>query len=142
VSEPIRIEPTRIEPPADEVSEPFWEATRDGRLLVQWCLDCDGPVFFPRAVCPRCLGTALEWRPSHGTGTVYAATVEHRPQNPMMADRAPYVVALVDVDDGWRMLTGVVGCDPDEVVVGMRVTVTWEALSDGRRLPLFTPIVD
>ena len=135
-------EPTRIEPPADEVSEPFWEATRDGRLLVQWCLDCDGPVFFPRAVCPRCLGTALEWRPSHGTGTVYAGTVEHRPQNPMMADRAPYVVALVDVDDGWRMLTGVVGCDPDEVVVGMRVTVTWEALSDGRRLPLFTPIVD
>lgn len=135
-------EPTRIEPPADEISEPFWEATRERRLLVQWCLDCDGPVFFPRAVCPRCLGGSLEWRTSVGTGTVYAATVEHRPQNPLMADRAPYVVALVDVDDGWRMLTGVVGCDPDDVVVGMRVAVTWEALSDGRQLPLFTPVGD
>ena len=134
-------DPTRFEPPADEVSEPFWEATRDGRLLVQWCLDCDAAVFFPRAVCPRCLGTSLEWRASLGTGTVYAATVEHRPQNPMMADRAPYVVALVDVDDGWRMLTSVVGRDPDDIVVGMRVAVTWEALSDGRHLPLFTPIV-
>ncbi|MDY7102370.1 MAG: OB-fold domain-containing protein [Actinomycetota bacterium] len=123
-----------------EVSGPFWDATRDGHLMVQWCLDCDAAVFFPREVCPGCLGERLEWRRSSGTGRVHAVTVEHRPQNPLMADRAPYAVALVDVDDGWRLLSNVVGCDPLDVTVGMAVEVTWEPLSDGRRLPQFTPI--
>jgi uncharacterized OB-fold protein len=86
------------------------------------------------------LGQDLEWRPSVGTGRVHAVTVEHRPQDPRMAGRAPYAIALVDVDDGWRMLTNIVGCEASEVVVGMSVTVTWEPLSDGRHLPLFAPI--
>jgi uncharacterized OB-fold protein len=126
-------------PPPSEVSAPFWEATRDGRLVVQWCRPCDEAVFFPRVVCPRCLRDDLEWRPSAGTGTVYAFTVEHRPQDPRLADRAPYVVALIDVDEGWRMLTNIVGTDPHAVAVGARVEVAWEPLSDGRQLPVFTP---
>lgn len=131
---------TRLEPPMSDASAPFWEATRDRQLLVQWCVACDTAVFYPRAACPRCLGGDLEWRRSAGVGRVYAVTVEHRPQNPMMASRAPYAVALVDVDEGWRMLTNVVGCDPSAVTVGMPVEVTWEPLSDGRQLPLFAPI--
>ena len=129
----------RPEPIASEVSQPFWDATRDGQLLVQWCLTCDAAVFYPREVCPSCLGTELEWRPSSGRGTVYAVTVEHRPQHPGLADRAPYAVALVDVEEGWRLLTNIVGCDPLSVTIGMPVTVTWEPLSDGRQLPQFTP---
>lgn len=131
--------PTRMEPPVSEVSAPFWDATRDGTLMVQWCLDCDAAVFFPRIACPTCLGERLAWRTSVGTGRVHAVTVEHRPQNPLMAERAPYAVALIDVDDGWRMLSNVVGCDPLDVAVGMAVEVTWEPLPDGRRLPLFAP---
>jgi len=57
----------------------------------------------------------------------------------MMADRVPYVLALVDLDEGVRMATNVVGCDPDDVAVGMAVRVDWEALSDGRNLPVFSP---
>ena len=132
-------EATRLEPPVSEVSQPFWDATRERRLLVQWCRDCDRPVFYPREVCPTCLGVDLEWRESAGTGIVHAITVEHRPQNPMFADRAPYAIALVDVAEGWRMLTNLVECDPMTVSVGTPVTVTWEPLSDGRNLPLFTP---
>jgi len=132
-------EATRLEPPVSEVSQPFWDATREHRLLVQWCRACDRPVFFPREVCPTCLDADLEWRESAGTGTVHAITVEHRPQNPMFADRVPYAIALVDVAEGWRMLTNVVDCDPLTVTVGTPVTVTWEPLSDGRNLPLFTP---
>lgn len=129
----------RIEPPQSTASEPFWDATREQRLILQWCSSCEDIVHFPRAVCPRCLGTDLEWRPSAGTATVYAVTVEHRPQNPGMASIAPYAVALVDLDEGARLLTNVVGCDPGDVSPGMPVAVTWEPLPDGRHLPLFAP---
>jgi uncharacterized OB-fold protein len=129
--------PRRLEPPVTDTSEPFWEATRRRRLLMQWCVDCGHAVFFPRDVCPRCLGSRLEWRPSAGTGSVHTYTVEHNPQNPNLT--APYTIALIDLDDGVRMMSNVVGCPPDEVRVGMRVAVTWEELSDGRNLPLFEP---
>src|SRR5262249_13618985 len=136
---PMTVEASRVEPPMTETTEPFWDATRQRRFLVQWCVDCEEPIFYPREVCPRCLGSSLEWRQSPGTGTVYAVTVEYKPQNPLMADRAPYAVALVDVDDGIRMLSNVVGCPPGDVSVGMPVQITWEELSDGRHLPLFEP---
>jgi uncharacterized protein len=128
---------TRLEPPVGETSAPFWEATREGRLLLQWCTACERPVWYPREVCPGCLGEALEWRESPGRGAVYACTVEHKAQTAAL--EAPYVVALVELDEGVRLLSNVVGAPPDEVGVGDRVEVTWEPLSDGRQLPLFTP---
>jgi uncharacterized protein len=131
-------EPTRFEPPVSEVATPFWEATRQGRLLLQWCTACERPVWYPREVCPACLGTTLEWRESQGRGVVYACTVEHKAQ--IRALEAPYVVALVELDEGVRLLSNVVGRPPERVAVGDRVRVTWEALSDGRRLPLFEPV--
>jgi len=131
-------EPTRFEPPISEVAEPFWDATREGRLLLQWCTACARPVWYPREVCPRCLGSTLEWRESQGRGVVYAYTVEHKAQT--RALEAPYVVALVELEEGVRLLSNVVGRPPERVAVGDRVRVTWEALSDGRRLPLFEPV--
>ena len=131
-------EPTRFEPPISEVAEPFWDATREGRLLLQWCTACARPVWYPREVCPRCLASTLEWRESQGLGVVYACTVEHKAQT--RALEPPYVVALVDLDEGVRLLSNVVGCPPEWVAVGDRVRVTWEQLSDGRRLPLFEPV--
>ena len=135
--------PTRFEPPVGVEGEAFWEATREGRLLVQWCTSCDRGVFYPRVFCPHCGGgnDALEWRTASGRATVYAAAVEHRPEaaGANFSGGQPYCVALVDLEEGVRMLTNVVGCPPDDVRSGMPVTVTWEPLSDGRRLPLFEP---
>jgi uncharacterized protein len=128
-----------LEPPATEASAPFWEATRHQQLLLQWCATCDKPVWFPREVCPWCLGDELEWRPASGRGEVYACTVEHRPSMPTPFGDAPYVIALVELDEGPRLMTNVVGCDPESVSVGMPVRVAWEALTDGRNLPLFEP---
>ncbi len=130
-------QPRRFEPPVTPTSEPFWRATRERRFLLQWCIDCGRAIFFPREVCPVCLGSRLEWRPSSGTGTVYTFTVEHNPQNPNLTP--PYTIALIDLDEGVRMMSNVVGCPPDRVHVGMPVGVTWEELSDGRNLPLFEP---
>jgi uncharacterized OB-fold protein len=135
----------RLEPEATEVSDPFWDATRERRYLVQWCAACAHPIFFPREVCPTCLSAdSLEWRESSGRGIVYAVSVQHRPANPTMAERVPYVVALVEIDAGdgagtVRAMSNVVNCDPFAVRVGDAVTIAWEALSDGRHLPVFEP---
>lgn len=127
-------EATRFEPPASAVSEPFWEASRDERLVLQFCVSCERAVWYPRVLCPHCGGTDLDWRPADGRGTIYAVSVQHRPGHPALADRVPYAVALVDLDDGVRVMTNVVGCDAGEVSVGRRVRPAWEPLTDGRNL--------
>lgn len=128
-----------FEPPASELTRPFWDATREHRLLIQWCIACEAPVWFPREVCLQCLGDSLEWREAAGAGSVYAFLVEHRPNLPGVFGDEPYVVALVELDEGPRLMTNVIGCPTDAVAVGMRVRVTWEPLSDGRNLPQFEP---
>jgi hypothetical protein len=136
------VEQVRFEPPVGAESGPFWEATRAGRLLVQWCTACDRGIFYPRALCPFCGGaSALEWREATGRATVHAAVVEHRPEaaGAAFAHGEPFCIALVDLEEGVRMMTNVVGCPPGDVHSGMAVTVTWEPLSDGRQLALFRP---
>ena len=132
---------TRIEPTLSEVAAPFWEATRSKEFVLQFCNSCGAAIHYPRALCPNCHGTDLEFRPASGRGRVYARTVLHRPGNPTMAERVPYVVALIELEEGVRMLSNVVGCEPQDVQIGMEVRVTWEDLSDGRALPLFEPAV-
>ena len=127
----------RIEPPETELTRPFWEASREGKLVLQWCRPCDAVVHYPRECCPKCLASDLEWRESSGRGEVYAFSVMHRAANPLM--KVPYVVALVDLPEGARLMTNIVGCAPSEVAVGMPVELEWEALSDGRAVPLFRP---
>ena len=136
---------TRVEPSTTKATEPFWNATREQRYVVQWCTECATPIFYPREVCPSCLSAeSLEWRPSSGKGTVYAVSVQHRPGNPMMANRVPYAVALIELDAGdstdtIRVMSNVVNCDPLAVRVGDAVTLAWEPLSDGRNLAVFEP---
>ena len=122
------------DPPADPSLEPFWEGARDGALRVPACLDCDRVVLRPRVICPYCHGESLEWRTLSGRGTVYAFGVEHRPVGMAVGLEAPYVVALVDLEEGGRLVTNIIG-DPDDVLVGMAVEGGFEALPDGRRVP-------
>lgn len=142
-TEPHRVGPHRVEPPIGDESGPYWEATREGRLLLQWCTACDRGVFYPRALCPHCgaKGDSLAWREASGRGHVYAAVVEHRPEaaGATFSDGEPYCVALVDLEEGVRLVSNVVGCLPEEVHSDMTVTATWEPLSDGRQLLLFEP---
>ena len=133
--------PRRFEPPESPLTRPFWEATRERRLVLQWCRACERVVHYPREICPTCMGDALEWRPATGRGEVYAFSVMHRAGSPFLADRVPYVVALVSLEEGARFMSNVVGCEPSDVHVGQSVQVTWEELSDGRALPLFEPQV-
>jgi len=124
-------------PTTSPEAEPFWEATRERRLVLQWCTACDRVVQFPRALCPFCAQSFLEWREATGLGRVYAVTIENRPE--AMGAGEPYAIALVDLDEGARLMTNVVGCAPAQVRIGMAVRVTWEPLPDGRHYPLFEP---
>jgi uncharacterized OB-fold protein len=119
------------EPSGSDLTEPFWNATRAKQLVIQWCIDCNTAIHFPRDVCPRCLGTALEYRPSTGAGEVHARIVVHHPEE--------YVVALIELREGVRLMSNVVNCAASDVKVGLPVEVTWEPLSDGRNLPQFQP---
>lgn len=146
MSEPIMVEVPveageRFRPPTSPASEPFWEATRGRRLVIQWCIPCERPIHFPREACPACLGTDLEFRTASGRATVYAVSVMPKAANPSMAGRGPYAVALVQLDEGVRLLTNVITPDPYAVQVGDAVTVAWEPLGDGRHLPVFVPRV-
>ena len=124
-------------PVPTSVSEPFWTATTEGRLVYQRCGTCAAAVFPPREFCPNGLHLALEWQPSAGAGSVYSFTIVERPQTP--AFRTPYVVAIVDVAEGFQIMTNIVGCLPGDVHTGMRVQVEFEYVDERSRLPCFRP---
>jgi uncharacterized OB-fold protein len=127
-------------PEADEVTRPFWEAARQGRLMVQRCLACGGNQFYPQASCRGCLSEELEWMDAKGTGTIYSYTVVHRAPNRSFDPDVPYTVALVDLDEGCRMITNIVEVSPEEVRVGMPVKVVFEAITPEISLPKFRPV--
>jgi uncharacterized OB-fold protein len=129
----------RLEPPASEEAAPFWEATRRGELVLPWCRECERPFWYPRATCPRCLSDAVEWRSAVGDGVVYAASVQHLPGPGRDVADGPYVVVLVDLDEGVRVTGNVLECAPAAVHIGMQVRAIWEPLSDGRQLLQFAP---
>ena len=131
--------PARIEPPLDPDLRTFWEGTREKQLLIPTCRSCGKAFWYPRPTCPHCLSADIDWRPSTGAGEVAAVSVMHRPANPFMSDKVPYAVVLVDLDDGVRLMSNTTGVDATAVTVGMRVSLTWEPLTDGRNLWLFEP---
>ena len=135
----------RLEPQAEGIplprptalSAPHWEGARRGELLAQRCRDCGAWAFPPRPACTRCLGGDLEWARSGGRGAVYSYTVVHRPQQPSFA--APYVCAIAELDEGWHMLTALVGLEPAEARVGLRVEVAFRPAGEDIALPDFRP---
>lgn len=130
----------RSVPPISPLTQPYWDAARSGHLTLQRCGRCGHRPFPPRATCPACGDTGLSWKPVSGRGTVYAYTVAHRPPHPILAGQCPLVVAIVELDEGPRMITNIIGCEPTDVEIGMAVEVTFAPI-DGSdlALPLFHP---
>ncbi len=119
------------------LSAPHWEGCRQGELRVQRCRSCEAYVFIPQPACTRCLSEDLEWVRSSGRGSVYSFTVVHRPQRPEF--EVPYTVAIVELEEGWHMLTNLVGSEPGELRIGLPVEVEFKAMSDEISLPMFRP---
>lgn len=124
-------------------TEPYWEGAQRGELRYQRCNECNAPVFTPRLHCTTCGGMDLAWHTSRGLGTVYTYSVVRQNRNPAFADLGAYVVAYVDLDEGFRMLTNVVGVrDPlTDVHCGQRVQVEFEPQESGPYpVPVFRPV--
>jgi len=122
----------------DPDSAPYWEGVANGELRYQRCGDCDAAIFYPRSLCPACGVPDPHWHVSSGDGVVYACSVIHRAP-PAHKDDVPYVVALVDLAEGFRMMSRVVDCDPDKVAVGQGVRVVYRMDGGGNPLPYFVP---
>lgn len=119
------------------LAAPFFDAAREGRLVLQRC-PRDGFFFYPRSRCPVCLGDDWQWEAVSGRGTIYSYTVDRVGLDPAQQSQLPLVIAAVELEEGPRMTTRIVGCAPEEVAVGLPVEVRFEDL--GRETLIhFTP---
>jgi uncharacterized OB-fold protein len=123
-------------PTAD--SEAFWDGCRRGLLLIPQCRVCGELNWFPRAMCRRCSADDLEWVPMSGAGTIYSFSVVSRPPAPDLPDS--YVLGLVDLAEGVRLMTHIVDCPAEAVQIGLPVTLRFEQLTDEISLPVFAPV--
>jgi uncharacterized protein len=122
-------------------TRPFWEAAKRHELRLPRCRQCGPFFFYPRATCPRCLSSDLEWQAVSGRGTLHTFTIVHRgPRNFPLP--SPYVMAIVELDEGPRMMTNLVDVqpDPETLEIGMPVEVTWADVTPEVTLPHFRPV--
>lgn len=126
-------------------SKPFWDAAKQHKLVYQRCAKCGTRVFYPRDVCPgpECFGIGtLEWVEASGKGWVYSFTISMQPQHPAFNDDVPYVLAIIELDEGVRMNSNIINVNPSDVKVGQRVEVVWDDVTEEFTLPKFQPVTE
>ena len=126
-------------PYGDPLSAAFWEAARRHELVVQRCRGCGAHRFPARDRCSACLSREVEWTRVSGRGTVFSFAVMHQVYHPGFADEVPYAIVMIELEEGTRMLSNVVGCPTGEVRIGMPVEVVFEDLTSEVTLPKFRP---
>jgi uncharacterized OB-fold protein len=126
-------------PVASPESTPFWQAAKEHRLLIPRCNACAKFWFPPSRLCPHCLSGDVGWQAVSGRGHVYSFVVFHRVYHPGFAGEVPYVVAIVELEEGPRMLTNIVGIPVDQVRCNMPVAVVFDDVSNEVAIPKFTP---
>ena len=128
-------------PAVNPETREFWDATAQGRLLLRRCRDCGAVIWYPRAICPECASLNTEWFPAAGRGRIYSYTVNHRGEG-AYTGLPPFVLAYVELDEGPRLMTNIVGADNAELAVGLPVEVVFHDTGDGAALPRFQPMRD
>lgn len=131
------------DPSVEADAAPFWEATREHRLVLPRCRRCATVIWYPRGFCPACGALDVEWIDVPGTGSVYSFSIPRRGQG-AYRDAAPYVLAYVELDlpdggPGPRMITNIVDCEPESLRIDDRVEVVFHDTADGHALPRFRP---
>lgn len=122
-------------PSATADTRTFWDACGRGELMYQVCRSCGRAQFYPRGHCAACHALELDWRRSAGLGAVYSHTTVYRAPTPAFKADVPYVIALVDLDEGFRMMVNILGCEPSAVAIGSRMRIVFLPAGDGVALP-------
>ena len=122
-------------------SDFYFEKCRQGELWLRHCKACDTAYFYPRDLCPGCFSRDTDWIQSSGKGIIHTFAIVHRGPTPPFRDRAPYVPVIVELEEGPRIPSNLVECEPDpaNIKVGMAVEVVFQALSDEITIPYFRP---
>jgi len=118
-------------------AKPYWKAAAEDRLIFKRCQSCAHVHFPPRYLCPQCWSENLQWIESKGLGTVYSLTIMRRAPMPEFETSIPYVVALVDLDEGPRMMANIIGENALETRIGQRVVACFEPREGGMKVPQF-----
>lgn len=128
-------------PQPDGVSARYWEAAAEGKLLIQRCPHCGEHQFYPRALCTTCGGDP-EWVEAAGRGTVHTFTVVRQMGMRPFRDELPYVVAMIELDEGPRIMGNVTDCDPESVEIGTPVEVHFVRVDETTGIPYWRPVSD
>ncbi len=126
-------------PDIHEETRSFWEGCKNHELLVQKCLDCGHLYFYPRSICPECLSYNNEWVKASGRGKVYSYTVSFRPPTEAFLEDLPYNIAIIELEEGVRIMSNIVECDNDNLTIGMPVEAVFEDITPEITLPRFKP---
>jgi hypothetical protein len=126
-------------PRPSEDSAPYWEAANKGELRMQKCGECGHVRFPPSLLCARCLSDKARWVKLSGRGKVYSWIVIHQSQHPAFNADTPYNVAIIELEEGPRLHSNIVGCANEDIHIGMPVEVVFERVSDDTAMPKFRP---
>jgi uncharacterized OB-fold protein len=126
-------------PTPDLETRPFWDGCRDGRFLVKHCNRCGRDHFYPRPFCPTCWSDDVAWKQASGRATLYTYSVVHVNDLPPFHERVPYVAAIVELDEGPRVMTNVEGVPFDELRIGQQLEVDFKEIADDVTIPVFRP---
>ena len=124
-------------PVVTEESRPFWEGCRQGMLRLQYCEQCQQYQFYPRLYCMHCGAEEIRWVTASGRGVIYSYTIIHQNKAPEFVQETPYNVAVVQLEEGPRMMSNIVGISPEDLRIDLRVKVVFDAVSESISLPRF-----
>jgi len=124
----------------DGDSQVYWEGIARGELRIQQCAACTRYVFYPRSICPHCFSDKLSWVVASGKGTIYSYTVAHQAFG-AFAGEIPFVIAIIELEEGVRMMTRIIGSPRERITIGAPVHVSCESVANGPTLPYFRLVV-
>jgi hypothetical protein len=133
-------DPLPIKPAISEINKPFWDGCRAHKLLAQQCKQCLEHRYPVAAVCPNCLSTRYEWRELSGRGELFSYIIIHRGYHPYWAQRVPYNVAFIELEEGLRMFSNIVGTPNEKLRVGQKVKVAFEKRAEDLVVPVFAVV--
>ena len=138
------MEPELLRPlpkPMTPEAKPYWDGLREGKLMLPECNDCGKAFFYPRIACPNCHSRNVGWMQASGKGKLYSFQIAYRALNPAFKIPPPYVLAMVELEEGPRLMSNLINveADPEVIKCDMAVEVVFEKQTDEVTIPLFQP---
>lgn len=127
-------------PVPDEASKPFFDGAKQHKLMIQKCSNCGVAIWPVKPRCDNCFSPDLQWIASSGKATLYSFTLMHQLYHPGFEAELPYNISIVELEEGLRMTTNIVGCDNSALKIGMPLEIIFEDITDELSLPKFRPV--